>query len=250
MEASSRHGSGVGGKRDIEIGRILNEAFRIYGDNLAPLLGSAAVIFLIAGAIRGLLFDSGGIILGLLAAIITVAAQFLYVGFVVKLVEDVRDGRRDFSVGELFSDAAGKILPLVLVAIIAGIIIGVGFLLLIIPGLFLLTYLFVVAPAVVVEDENAFSAMGRSWNLVKGQGLSVFGVIVVTVLIVIGVSIVFSLIGSAFGTGGVIVFSVLSSIVLAPIWALITSVVFFDLGGGSKSAGGSSIDQGSASARV
>lgn len=236
--------------RDVSVGGVINEAFRIYGENAAPLLGSAAVIFLIAGLIRGFLFDAGGVFLGLLAAIVLVAAQTLYVGFVVKLVDDVRDGRRDFSVGELFSSAAGKILPLIVVGIIVGIIVGVGFLLLIIPGLFLLTYLFVAAPAVVVEDEGPFGALGRSWSLVSGNGLSVFGVVVVTVLIVIGISIVASAIGAALGTAGAVILSVLASIVLAPIWALVVSVVFFNLGGGSAAsggAGGSSIEGGSAS---
>lgn len=247
MEASgSSQGTSVEGKREIDIGRILSETFRTYGENLVPLLGSAAAIFLIAGAIRGLLFENGGILLGFLAALVLVAAQMLYAGFVVKLVEDVRDGRRDFSVGELISAGAAKILPLAVLAIIVGVLVTIGFVFLFLPGLFLLTIWFVSAPAVVIEDEAPLGAMGRSWNLVKGNGFEVFGVIVVTVLIVIGIWLVGAILGAILGTAGSVIISTLLSIVLAPVWALIVAVVFFDLGGGSvggtsSPAGGSAV---------
>ena len=58
--------------------------------------------------------------------------------------------------------------------------------LLIVPGLFLLTIWAVTAPAIVVERRGAIEAFGRSHELVRGEGWTVFGAIVVAFLILIG----------------------------------------------------------------
>jgi hypothetical protein len=58
---------------------------------------------------------------------------------VVGLVRDVQDGRRDSSVQDLIDAAWPVVLPLIGVGILAGIAIGIGFLLFVIPGLILLT---------------------------------------------------------------------------------------------------------------
>lgn len=247
MEASGGREISTGGKREIEVGRVINETFRTYGDQLAPLLGSAAVIFVVAGVLQRLAFESGGILLSLVATAIAVAAQTLYTGFVVKLVEDVRDGRRDSSVGELFSSATGKVLPLIVNGILRGIAVAIGFILLIIPGLFLLTIWAVTAPAIVAEGKGPIGAFGRSFELVKGEGFSVFLVIVVAFLITFGIGLVFGAIGAAGGTALAVALSTLASIITAPIAALVASILFFDLGGGSV-GGGEGAGSGSAPA--
>jgi hypothetical protein len=87
------------------------------------------IVIGIAGLIEGLLSITDSIFLALLGAAVGLAASFLYTGYVVKLVQDVRDGRRDFTVGELFSHAAPYVGTLVLNGILAGIAIFIGFVL-------------------------------------------------------------------------------------------------------------------------
>ena len=77
----------------------------------------------------------------------------------MKLVQDVRDGRRDISVGELFSAAAPYIGTLILNGILAGIAITIGFILIIVPGLILLTIWAVIAPSIVVEDQGVIERL-------------------------------------------------------------------------------------------
>jgi hypothetical protein len=217
----------------IEPGRVISEAFDAYRSHAGPLLGGALLVIGIAGVIEGLLSISGSIILGILGALVGLAAGFLYTGYVVKLVQDVRDGRRDFSVGELFSHAAPYLGTLILAGILAGIAIAIGFVLIIVPGLILLTIWAVISPSIVVEDKSVFESFGRSRELVRGHGWQVFGAIVLTFLIIVVVGIVFSLIGAAIGDVGLVILRTIGNVVTAPVWALVASILFFDLGGGA-----------------
>jgi hypothetical protein len=216
----------------ISVGNVISEAFSIYRENALPLIGSAIVVFVIVGVAAGLLENAGGLVLVLLASVVRLAGHALYTGFVVRLVQDVRDGRRDETVGDLFSAAAPAIVPLIVFGILFGIGVGLGLFLLIVPGLILLTIWAVGAPAIVVEDAGPIEAFGRSWRLVRGDGWSVFGTLLVVLLIVIAVGIVLGIIAATIGAGATIVASIISSAITAPIYSLAVSVMFFDLGGG------------------
>lgn len=217
----------------ISVGDVIGETFSIYGQNLGALLGSAIVVFVVVGLVAGLLQAGGGLILVLLGAAVRVAGQALYTGFVVELVRDVRDGRRDEGVGDLFAAAMPFILPLIGFGILFGIGVTIGFVLLIVPGLILLTFWSVGAPAIVIEGISPIDAFGRSWRLVRGEAWSVFGALLVTFLIVLVIGIVLGAIAAPIGAGATIVASIVSAAITAPIYSLAVSVLFFDLGGGS-----------------
>ena len=61
--------------------------------------------------------------------------------------------------------------------------VGVGLLLLLVPGLILLTYVSMVTPAIVLEHRDIRGALHRSKDLVSGDGLRVFIVIVITIVL-------------------------------------------------------------------
>lgn len=224
------------GRRPIEVGRVIGEVFEIYAANAVPLLVSAFAIYVVVGLIQGLLAGQG-LLLQLLSTALSLAATALYTGFVVKLVEDVRDGRRDFSAGELLSSASRHIVPLIVNGFLRGIAIAIGLLLFIVPGLYLLTIWSVTSPTIVAEDEDAIGAFGRSNALVEGQRMAVFLTIVVVFLITIVISGIFIGIGFAVGTGAAVALAIFVSTITAPISALVASVIFFDLGGGAVAAG-------------
>jgi hypothetical protein len=141
------------GGTQIESGRVISEAFENYRNYAGPLLAGALLMVGIAGVISGVLEASDSLLLGLLGLIVYIAAGVLYT-YVVKLVQDVRDGRRDHSVEGLFESAAPYIGTLILNGILAAIGIGIGLSLLIVPGLILITIWAVVAPAIVVEGRR------------------------------------------------------------------------------------------------
>ncbi len=226
------------GRKQISVGGVLGETFSIYGQNAFALIGGAIAVFVIVGLASGLLQNEGGLILGTLAAIIRLVGYAIFTGFVVRLVQDIRDGRRDHSVGDLFSSASAAIVPLIAFGILFSIGVGIGFLLLIIPGFFLITMWSVGAPAIVVEDEGPIGAFGRSWSLVRGDGWAVFAVLVVVLLIVIAVGVVLGAIATPIGDGeaATLVAAIISSVITAPVFALAVSVLYFELGGGEQVA--------------
>jgi hypothetical protein len=207
-------------------GEIISRAFAIYRDQFGVLFPAALVVFAI-NAVVTWVFDRG--LLALIAAVVSLVLATLYNGMVVQLVRDVQDGRRDSSVGELFSSVSPVLLALIGVSILAGIGIGIGFVLCIVPGLFLLTFWSVVAPVTVIERPGVFGAFGRSWELVRGHAWPVFGTIVLVFLLVVAASIAAALIGLAIGDVGRAILTWIFNALAQPVAALTTSVLYFTL---------------------
>ncbi|MBA2522224.1 MAG: hypothetical protein H0V25_02725 [Solirubrobacterales bacterium] len=233
MEATPRTPPG---RRPIEVGRVVSEAFEIYSANTAALLLSALAIFFVVGMLQALLSGADDVLLRLVSGVINLAAIALYTGFVVKLVEDVRDGRRDFSAGELLSSASGHFVPLAVNGVLRAVAVAIGLVLLIVPGLYLMTIWAVCAPAVAVEGKGAMEAFNRSSELVEGQKMPVFLTILVAFLITTVVNLFALSIGTALGGGALFALVIIASTITAPISALVASVLFFDLGGRSATA--------------
>jgi hypothetical protein len=136
----------------LDIGRVLSSIFSTYGSQAGVLLPGALIVFLPVAILNGLItFNVRGFFVALLAIAISLVGTYLFMGMVVQLVRDVQDGRRDSSLGQLFESAVPVLFPLIAAGILAGFGIAIGFLLIIVPGLFLLTIWAVVAPSIVVE---------------------------------------------------------------------------------------------------
>jgi hypothetical protein len=218
----------------IEPGRIISEAFSTYQNHAGPLLGGALIVIGVTSVIDLLLGQTGRLSLVLAGIIVGLIGQVLYTGYVVKLVQDVRGGRLDQSMSELFNAAAPYVGTLIINGIFYGIAVACGLFLLIVPGLFLITIWAVVAPAIVAEGRGAFEAFGRSRDLVRSNGWNVFLTIVLAFLIVAAVSIAFAIIGAAIGDVGRVVLGTIGNILVVPVAALVASILFFDLGGGAE----------------
>jgi hypothetical protein len=221
-------------RRDIDIGRVFGEVFSIYGKHAVPLLGVALVVFIVIGIVSALVIAANAVVGLIVAVILGVLGITLYTGFLVKLVEDVRDGRRDSTVGELLSAAAPAIPGLIGNGILKAIAVAIGFVLLIVPGLILITIWAVTAPAIVVERRGAIEAFGRSRELVRGNGWTVFAIIAITYVVTRLVSYLFGGIGDGIGDeAGAVILQTIADVITAPVAGLVGAILFFDLGGGS-----------------
>jgi hypothetical protein len=216
-------------KRKLDVGGTLSQIFSTYGDQAGVLLPVAFGLFLLVAVINGIL--AGSFILFPLALAVSVVAGTLYQGMVVGLVRDVQDGRRDSSVGQLIEATWPVVLPLIGAGILAGLGIGVGFLLFVVPGLILLTIWSVIAPVIVVERSGVIDAFRRSRALVEGNGWQVFGVIFVVFLITAAAGVILGLIGAGISDsfGMRVLVNVIVSTLTAPIAALAASIIYFRL---------------------
>jgi hypothetical protein len=207
-------------------GDVIGRAFAIYRDQFGVLFPTALVVFAIT-AVSSWVFDEG--LMRLIAAAVSFVLAILYSGMVVQLVRDVQDGRRDNSVGELFGSVSRVLVPLIAVSILAAIGLVIGFVLCIIPGLFLLTFWCVVAPVTVIEQPGVFGAFGRSWELVSGNAWRVFGTIVLVFLLLVAVAVIAALVGLVLGDAGRAILSWLLNALVQPVEALTASVLYFTL---------------------
>jgi hypothetical protein len=215
--------------RELEIGDTLSEVFSTYGAHAGVLLPVAFWLFLLVAIVDGVV-GSDLAWLPLVIVVSTIAGT-LYQGMVVGLVRDVQDGRRDSSFSELLGYAAPVLLPLIAAGLLSGIGIGIGIVLLIVPGLILLTIWAVIAPAIVIERRDVFAAFGRSRQLVRGNGWPVFGVIIVAFVISLLGGLIFTSIAAGISDGPLvrIVFSALASTITAPIGALVAGILYYRL---------------------
>ena len=204
---------------------VVSRIWEIYRGQFGLLFGVAAVLFAIQFAVYLLVSASASISL----AVLFVALSVLYQGMVVKLVQDVQDGRRDHSVGDLVRSVEPVFWRLLAVSVLAGIGVAIGFVLLIVPGLVLMVIWAVVAPVTVLERPGVFAAFGRSRELVRGNGWNVFGVLVLVFLAVIVISLVAGFASDSLGSVGRSLVQWVVNAAVAPLTALSASVLYFAL---------------------
>lgn len=104
--------------------------------------------------------------------------------------------------GERFTRNIGWMLVNLIIGwIVFGIVVGIGLVLLVIPGIFLLVSLFFWGFYVVLEDQNFVDGFRNSWDLTRGNRLVLFVLGVLVAIIGLVVSWVFGIVQLA-GVGG------------------------------------------------
>jgi hypothetical protein len=183
----------------MEIGAVLSESWALYKRFLMQFFLTAFIVFVVLDLLSALANSASGSSTGadvfwsLVGLVIGIVGYFWVQAALVELVHDVRDGRADRSIGETYKAVQPRLPAVIVAGILAGIGILVGLILLIVPGLYLLTIWALVIPVVVIEGKSAGEAFTRSREIVRGHGWSVFGLVVVTFLLVALASIVIQL---------------------------------------------------------
>jgi hypothetical protein len=213
---------------------VLSEAWGMYKTFAKHLLAIAFVIYVIAAIIAAIL-SLAGTFGALLGSLVTIIAAYLLQATLVKAVQDVRDGRVDMSIGETIAAARPYLWSVAGASILAGIAIGIGLILVIVPGLILATIWAVIVPVIVIERTGALASFGRSRELVRGRAWHVFAtlVLVYIILIVVGIVLgaIFSFLPHVLGSG---LSQVISGTIVAPFLAIVVTLVYYRLVGSSQ----------------
>lgn len=206
---------------------ILSRALAVYREHAAVLFPAALIVSLFQA--MAILTGADSVLAYLLLAVASVIASAFFQAMAVEVARDAQDGRADRSVGELLSGARPVVAPLVLVSLLAVIGIGVGLVLLIVPGLMLLTIWVAVIPVVVIERPPGIGAFRRSHELVRGHGWPVFGLIAMVGALSLVIVFATTLIAVGLGeTAGSFVQLVVGA-AIAPVVTLVTTVLYFRL---------------------
>jgi hypothetical protein len=166
----------------------------------------------------------GSILLGLIAVLIVNVMQGAIsraaAGSVVGMPIDTEAS---------YSYGIARLGSIILIGLLTGLAVGIGFIFLVIPGLFLLVKFAVSIPALVVEDKRGTKAMGRSWELTAGHFWHVAGTVLLAAIIT---GIVSGILTSPFSSSGWFIRAIAASIaqiVTAPFTALVAVLVYLDL---------------------
>lgn len=93
------------------------------------------------------------------------------------------------SLGAMVATGLRRFLPLLAVGLLCYVMMAVGLVLLVVPGVFFATALTVAIPAVVVERPGVFGAIKRSFALTKGKRLTIFTAVLVLLVVTFGVTL-------------------------------------------------------------
>jgi hypothetical protein len=209
---------------------VIGEGWQLYKAHWRHLITFSFLVYAAVAIIGALLTLALTWFGAILAAIISVIALFWLQAALVKAVDDVRDGRADLSLGDTFAQAREHLGSVAVAAILAVLGIIIGLILLIVPGLVLLTWWAVIIPVVVLENRSAGESFTRSRELVRGNGWGVFGVIVLMVLLLIGFDIVLKLILSPLADWlQSFISGVVSGTLTAPFIAIVLTLLYFRL---------------------
>jgi len=208
---------------------VLTEAWALYRRFAGHFLLISFVIYLITSVLVALL-SLAGIVGFVLGAIISFAATYVLQASLIKAVQDVRDGRVDLDLTGTVQAALPYVLPVIGASILAGIGIVIGLILLIVPGLILLTFWSLIIPFIVIAGSGVFEAFGQSMRTVRGYAWRVFGTYVLVFLILIAFSFLLGLILVLLPQFlRSFVNNVVAGTLIAPFLALVATLIYYRL---------------------
>jgi hypothetical protein len=211
-------------------GAVIRQAWDLYKAHWRHLIPIALVVYVLISLLALLLVVLLGWLGVVVGFLIAIAGIFWLQGALVVAVDDIRDGRADLSISDTLGRVRPRLNTLTLAGFLATLAIALGLLLLIVPGLYLLTIWLLIVPAIVLERHGVMSSFGRSRELVSGHGWNVFGVIVITVLILIGVNIVFGIVDEVIDNAWAsLLIDIATQTLTAPFLALAWTVTYYEL---------------------
>jgi uncharacterized membrane protein len=199
--------------RTMSIGRVLERAWIAVRTNPGVIFGLALLVGAIPGLIMTWLFIQIGLgspdalatgavsmrtMMGatLVTALVSVVIAALVQGALTRATVVASEGGK-VSFGDSLSTGLKVALPLIGLAIVSGVGIMLGFILLVVPGIILLLMWSVAVPALVVERIGIFEALARSNALTKGAKWRIFGLAIIIFIAYWLLSIVLGLFGLA-----------------------------------------------------
>ena len=214
--------------RTFSVGRILEGSLNVLFRNFVPFIAISALagvpelIFSLAATKSSPANSWVQILLGLVLGAVC-QAMIVYGTF-----QALRG--RPVQIGQSLGIGLRRAIPVVGTSLASGIVIAIGFIVLVVPGLIAMTVFFVAEPACVVERLGPFESLGRSTELTRGYRWPVFGLafVIGIVEVIIGAIIGAMLLHAGSLVAYAIVMFVWGALVRAYMSVLV-AIVYHDL---------------------
>lgn len=221
-------------RKRLEIGTILSRTFDLYGSHWRTMLTLAGVFAVIQALLQGIIASSdttAAVVIAIVSVVPSIVLSFVLSGMFTLLVADIRDGRQDETLGEIFGRTTPLLVPLILTSLLAGFFVVLGFIALIVGAIVVGVFLSLVGSVVMLENRAYMDAIKRSWSMVSGVFWPMLGLIIV-VAIIGGVAnalintVLTSLLPGAIGT---VIAGAIAYTVTMPIQAMPPVLAYFQL---------------------
>ena len=232
--------------RPLTVGEIIDTSFSLYRRHFGALATVALVCTGIPLVLRMFLEASGGFLvnltLGVLYALSLVVLNLVATAATVFIVSESYLGR-PLSAWEALRRATPYMGRILVCSLLMAIAVGLGFMLLLVPGVILAVGLVLAIPAVVLEPRTSASgALSRSWELTRGARWRIFG-LGITLLVLLYVPVVaitglFALLlpenagmfsGGSLGMVMAIAVGGLVQMFIYPLFYCVLTVAYYDL---------------------
>jgi hypothetical protein len=223
--------------QELGIGEVVSKTFDLYRRNFAKYFVLYVVVYAIIGVVSALatrafvlptlpanptsqqvlnwvpgFFSTLFLLVGSIALVSLVFVP-IAAGGTIKMASEEIEGR-PVELGSSVSFAASKLIWMWALGLIVGIIVGLGFIALVIPGIILAIMFSLALPALLLENVGVVGSLGRSRALVSHRWLKTFALFLVWVVIIAIAAIIVNLISSPFGWASSIVSSILGAFYL------------------------------------
>jgi hypothetical protein len=212
---------------------IIDAAFRLYSQNFSiyfalGLIGALPSLVNIVGTQTVQQYLLAHTVTFAIATLVAVIISMIMYGAYILLTADLYHGR-PANLERTLSQALRRVIPLFAANVITGFAMMLGFIALIIPGIYVTIRLSMVTPAILLEDVGIGVALSRSFTLTKGH----MGRIVLMLVAVFAISIINLLLIRLFpalipGITGMVV-GYLTAACLAPLLSIIWTITYYDL---------------------
>ena len=157
--------------------------------------------------------------------IVNIVFSTIAEGSAVKLASE-QITRGQVSLGASIRFAVSRLLSIWALSIIVGIIVVLGFIALVVPGIILAIMFSLALPVLLIENKGVTESMGRSRQLVSHRWAKTFGTFLVLGIIVLIASLIFSAITAPLGIIGPVVNGILSAL-YQPLFPILMVVYYY-----------------------
>lgn len=181
--------------RRLSFGETFGGTFNLYFDNFGPLflislISSIPTFFMSQDFNANVPYTEAEqqvmMLRGLLWLLIFITVHTLSTALMIEFISK-KYLKQQQTIGRYIKNILPFIFPIIGLFIIQTIIVGIGFLVFVIPGVYFALALSVSSQVLIVERKRVFQAIQRSFDLTRGYKLEIFGYFLVLILISFGI---------------------------------------------------------------